>query len=273
MQVLWNKNFTNDSPWEPFYDGVFHEHDGEVRFFFTNGSGVVMLKESAEAWQTVCHINTTLPCSWMLVDSFLFLENRIRQEMPFKDKAIDLCTLQMTENIPDSVRARYNALLKPMLYYVEETVSHGEYCISHKGEWGYECTKNGEKIWQFRGYAWLYTDIHFWNDRVFFGTSGQGGYFYVLDLETGEPLTKLKTGGTEHIVQIGNLCYVLQNGKHASIVCVDLRDGKIRETLPLMGTAGYRAVIQQVGQRLHTITFNTKNGRMNSAYWSCVALP
>lgn len=198
MQLLWSRQLTDDNPSESNYDGIFYEYDGEVRFVFKNRDGLSVLTENSDAPQAICSGRIPSSRRWVLVDqqdySYLFFEDNLYRECLREDRAFDLRTLQMTHMLPQAALKDYRAAHKPMKYYEEAPFAHGEYCISHKGEWGYECSINGEKIWQFRGYAWLYTDIHFWNDRVFFGTSGQGGYFYVLDLETGEPLTKRRNG-------------------------------------------------------------------------------
>lgn len=276
MQILWSKRFAEENPWEPEYSGVFHERNGQLHFFFKGREGLSVIAEADAKATTVYSGKVSLPGQWILAASpagdFLFYQEQIFPQGLLQQRVLDLCTLQVTENVPEEAVRSYQAQVKPLYHYEEASFSSGAYCIAHKGSWGYECFRNGEPIWQFNGYAWLYTDVFFYKDRVFFGTSGQGGYFYVLDLQTGKALTKLKTGGTKHIIREGEYCYVLQNGKQCSLICVDLTDGRIRQAVQLPGAAGPSAILQRTGERLQAITFEKKNDRMRNACWTCLAL-
>ena len=54
----------------------------------------------------------------------------------------------------------------------------GEYTISHYGEWGYACKKNGQLLWKKSLKGYLYTEIILDRGNIVFGTAGQGGHFY-----------------------------------------------------------------------------------------------
>jgi hypothetical protein len=84
-----------------------------------------------------------------------------------EELALDLSAFEIT-HLPDTTE--YGRLRKPEKYYVEASFTHEGYEISHKGNFGYQCRRNGEKIWEFRSQGYLYTDICFRADRVFFGT-------------------------------------------------------------------------------------------------------
>ncbi|MBQ9746919.1 MAG: hypothetical protein IJW21_08880, partial [Clostridia bacterium] len=93
--------------------------------------------------------------------------------------------------------------LKKLYDYREEASredyvkSFGEYTvINNIGQWGYSCHKNGELIWKKSLRAYLYTEIERYGDTLVFGTDGQGGHFYGLDIETGEIRFDFNTKGT-----------------------------------------------------------------------------
>ena len=98
------------------------------------------------------------------------------------------------EDIPQNERLYYTR--KPPEHYELDDFVFGDYTIIHKGEWGYVCTKNNNVLWKksLRGY--LYTDIIRKDNRIIFGTSGYGGHFYCLDIDSGEIVFDFNTKGT-----------------------------------------------------------------------------
>ena len=172
----------------------------------------------------------------------------------------------------DSLKEVFKVLQKPEKYYEEASFTFGEYCISRKGSFGYRCTLDRKILWDFQGQGYLYTDICVLKNRAFFGTAGQGGYFYILDLQTGEPLAKIKTGGTASIVTAGNCCYVLSSGKTARLMCVSLADGSILGETVLPGKSNAYSRLDLVDGKIHAITFLYKNRFLQQAVWNCIAL-
>jgi hypothetical protein len=153
----------------------------------------------------------------------------------------------------------------------EEIYHYGGYTISHKSQWSYVCKKAGEAVWKFNGYAWRYTTMEQYGDNIYFGTAGQGGYFYLLNLHTGQPLLKLKTGGTVHIyARRDNRLYLLQQEKKVSLVCIDLSDGTILERLELPGKADQHSAIRLIGDTVHCVTFTYQGGPVKEALWNRV---
>ena len=151
----------------------------------------------------------------------------------------------------------------------DEIYYFDDYAISHKSEWSYVCKQDGKEIWTFKGYAWRYTCIERYGDNIYFGTAGQGGYFYLLNLHTGEPLVKLKTGGSVNIyARQENKLYLLQQEKKAYLVCVDLNDGTILERLELPGTVKDECAVKLIGNTVHAVTlFFHKNRSFSHACW------
>lgn len=70
--------------------------------------------------------------------------------------------------------------------------------IAEKSYRKLECTdiNTGERVWVFKFYAYLYTDIVLLNGEIFFGTAGNGGHFYGLSLADGTVKHDINTHGT-----------------------------------------------------------------------------
>ena len=141
--------------------------------------------------------------------------------------------------------------------------------ISHTSQWSMVCKRGEEKLWSFKGYAWRYTNIEKYGDNIYFGTAGQGGYFYLLNLHTGEPLLKLKTGGTVNMyARRDNKLYLLQQEKKAYLVCIDLNDGTILERMEMPGKAMAESAIKLIGNTVHCVTFfHRKEGWYSHCCW------
>ena len=263
MKLLWSKPVPMDSPWEPAYAGVFCKYEDSVNFLYKDGKNIVILAENSEHVRRIpageCSI--PLPVHWILS------ENKHQPQLFLGDELVlDISTLEIKMSMDNT---EYSKLRKPEKYYAEASFAHDGYEISHKGDFGYQCVKDGETIWEFRGQGYLYTDICFRENRVFFGTAGQGGYFYVLDLQTGEPLTKIKTGGTASFAVKDGFCYVLTNEKTAKLLCVDLKEGIYRDELELPGKASRHSRLFIEGSRLHVISFSVRKSIVQHSYWNC----
>lgn len=271
MQLNWSKVIHSADPWEPYYNGFFHKSKNCVLFFYEDNNALCALQQKEESADAIYTTGSgsilPLPAKWTVVndgdDSFLFLD---------KDNVIHLSSLETVNDLPATLLAAYQKVRKSGAYYEEAPFVLNEYCISHKGNSSYKCTKNEQLIWEFRGQAYLYTDIRRWNNRVYFGTAGNGGYLYVLDIDTGEALTKIKTGGTSAIVQNDRFCYFLGNEKTAKLFCVDLSDGKVVQEISLPGKALSESVVQQIDNQIHAITFVYKGDYLKHAVWSCISL-
>ena len=61
-----------------------------------------------------------------------------------------------------------------------------------------ECTnlETGKTLWTFTFIGYLYTDVFEYDGIIYFGTAGQGGRFYGLNLLSGEVLHEINTHGT-----------------------------------------------------------------------------
>lgn len=271
MHIVWSKYIRSDYLWEPECFGLFYKPNHEITFYFKENSNVLALSEKDNEPRIIysCfnEVRLSLPQKWAIVEDsnntfLLFSENQ----------GFNLKKNEFSYHVPIQVQAAYNRFVRPEKYYVEEAFDFGKCRIEHKGNCGYVCKTNGIPMWEFRGKAYLYTDIVQWNNRVFFGTAGNSGYFYVLDIESGKNLVSIKTGGTRSFVQLGNLCYILSNEKNAQLLCIDLSSGRTIGHCDLPGTATVNSKIAIVDNLIQTITYDFAGQIPRSAIWSCIEL-
>lgn len=238
MKLMDSVVIRHENPWEPDLDGLFLERDGTVKFVYKENQSVVAqtLAGTREIWYTAPEEKMLpLPYRWT-------------------GAAKGAAPMERLGFASDS----------EVFYFADKT-------ISHTSGWSIACRRGGERLWSFKGYAWRYTNIERYGDNIYFGTAGQGGYFYLLDLNTGEPLLKLKTGGTVNMyARRDNLLYLLQQEKKACLVCVDLSDGAVLERLELPGKAQQHSAVALIGDTVHAVTFTYKGGPVKDALWNRV---
>ena len=231
MRLIESVRIQHEDTWHAYLVGLFLERDGAAKFCYMEGDSVVAqcLDGTREVWYTAPE------------GEQLSLPNRWANACP---------------GYPPMMRTWYPC--DEEVYYFED------YSIYHTSQWSYVCRRGAEEVWRFKGYAWRYTTIERCGDNIYFGTAGQGGYFYLLNLHTGEPLLKLKTGGTIYHTRRENKLYLLQQEKKAYLVCIDLNDGAILERLELPGKATEDCVIRLIGNTVHAVTFFYTKGRTHS---------
>lgn len=274
MRLLQSKYIPSSDPWEPNFCGKFVSIKKVPCFLYKDRQTVCMLLLTSDM-PTVLSLETgknllPLPSKWVVLehDGQPFL-------MPTPNYAIDLQQEKQLLSVPGFLQADYLVHAKPEMYFETHSFVFGEYCISHKGSCGYICRKADKDIWTFAGKAYLYTDIGRWKNRIFFGTAGFGGYFYILDIDTGAPVVSIKTGGTASIVQNNNLCFIASNGKKcnsSNLLCVDMNEGKIIQELDLYGSVNEDSKLQMIDQQLHMVTFEYRGKRLQNAIWNVVSI-
>ena len=238
MKRLTSVVIRHENPWEPELDGLFIKRNGPVMFCYKENQSVVAqaLDGEREIWYTA--------------------PEGERLELPYEWTGA-------AKGVPPMVRTWRPS--EAEVYYYDG------YEISHTSQWSYVCKKAGEEVWKFKVYAWRYTTMEQYGDNIYFGTAGQGGYFYLLNLHTGAPLLKLKTGGTVYIyARRENRLYLLQQDKKAYLVCIDLNDGTILERLELPGKADQHSAIRLIGDTVHCVTFSYRGGPVKEALWNRV---
>ena len=262
--------FKNKLPnlWEPHLSGVFAYYRDAVHFHYLHNNSVYALNcVHGTIQQIATNIvgEIALPRWWILSsgqDPLLL--------MCGKELCIDLLQRKPTQVIPTVLKEEFlykyqNYELLPEKRIDIEPYTFGEYSLSAKGAWGYLCKKNGKEVWHFKGRASLATDIHFRNDSLYWGTSGAGGYFYILDLENGEAKLSLQTGGTHTFCQRGDLCYIGRRIKNkSSIACVSLAEAKVVEEFPLDGVFTEDSAIYLHHSTLYVVTFSPQGQRERS---------
>lgn len=271
MNVLWNKQIRLQNIWMPDCFGLFYKRDEIIAFFFKDRRNILSVSETDPNPQILHSLHSSetlpLPYSWEIVESskdvFLLVSD---------DRGINLRNNKFSYDIPVQLQTVYNQHKRPEKYYTEAPQHIGEFTIYHKGNCGYICKKETLKLWEFTGRAYLYTDMMRWKDRLFFGTGGNGGYFYVLNVYTGLPLLSIKTGGTRCFIQKDNLCYLLKTEKNAQLLCIDLSEGKIISQCNLPGVATINSRISMIDNIIHVITFNVSHTKTNGFTWSCVEI-
>lgn len=264
-------NITGSNLWEPALLGRFLLSGGDVKFYYKNDGklcyfsdreddpcGPFFLCDSRDVplpghWVTVKKENNT----WLLFNESL---------------ALDANSNRLVCPVPDSVLDEYLALKKPEKHLVDSSFCFDDYCISHKGQTGFLCQKDGKTVWTFQARAYLYTEIMRYKDHLYFGTAGNGGYFYLIELSTGVPLAQIKTGGTTCIEVLGNKCYILQRDQITNLICVDMDTGEITDSVPLPGKASADSRLQIIDGKVHAITFVYKNRSLHHAVWNIIDL-
>ena len=257
MNLLWSMPIPCANPWEPQFNGFFTRQNGEARFFYLD-EGVCAASRLAEQ-PHVLHIpkvaGVSLPQNWQLREDLTPPLLLLTEQ-----SALDLTALKVVKH--DQPLEKKSAYPSWQL---------DEYRFDYDAEPLLTCTKNGVKVWQFRMRAYLYTPIRQWQDLIFFGTAGHGGYLYILRRETGEIVAAIKTCGTVHIAQDEGWCYALANTPGARLLKIDLFTGIIAEEVCLPGKVQYSSLRLMDGE-VHAITYLYKAGRLAQAVWSCTSV-
>lgn len=271
MELNWVTPISCGRMWEPELDGVFVQRETGIWFYFKSLDRICLcqlVRQKSGAVQIAANVpRLALPEKWSCIDysgdKLLIIDSQKALRLA------DNCLVDLSSSLCELYASQFTRS------YVSETFNLGEYTISQRGNWGYTCQKNEEEIWRFTGKAYLYTNINRWNNRVFFGTAGFGGYFYILDVETGSPITAINTGGTRYVVHKDGFVYFLKNKEAhtlGELCCVDLLDGKIINTLSLQGTVTLHSKLQLIGDNLHAVTFNYSRGHLREAVLSCISI-
>lgn len=271
MQLLHSTPIKLNNMWEPDMFGLFSRSDNGVIFLCKCGSTLYAFVEGQSQPDFLLSFSGSmrlpLPRNWVQAESsgssFLLLSNTM---------GVNLASKQLFFPLSDDLHSEYIKKYIPSKHFDEDSFCFDDYCISHKGMSGYKCEKQGNTIWTFQGRAYLHTEIEQYHDHIFFGTAGSGGYFYVLDVNTGKTVASIKTGGTRCIERVDNRCYFLQRAGKTSVLCVDLQNGQIIDQIVLPGKASDYSRLCIVDNRLHSITFQSRDGRLSHAFWNIVQL-
>ena len=272
MKLISSREIMLDMPlWEPELFGIFKKYNDDVCFYFLNRQTLYVFSESQLMPDVLLHCPDNhffaLPYKWQWIDlhasSFLLLSESL---------GIDIIAQRLVSPLPADLLVEYKTRVFREKHFEEDNFEFNDYCISHKGTSGYRCTKLGKHLWDFQGRAYLYTEIIQYQKYVFFGTGGHGGYFYVLELDTGKVIASLKTGGTACIAQKDNLCFFLRCDGKTELVCFDLQSGQIVNSIMLSGKASLNSRLQIIDNAIHTVTFRYRKDCLQSAIWHTIQI-
>lgn len=172
-------------------------------------------------------------------------------------------------------REKYEAKHAP--YHLEcDDFIFGDYTISHYGQQGYLCRKNGSLLWKKSLKGYLYTDITLVQNNLVFGTSGQGGHFYSLNMDTGEIVFDFNTGGTSVFYNVNNRFYFCSSDrKNTQVFAID-DSGNVLEKIEMEGA--YRdgcSLLKLCDDFLCVITLKKKrkeNTELYSPIFNCIQI-
>lgn len=151
-------------------------------------------------------IGVPAPCCWKitesdggyLIDPFAYGENSLRQFCLFFDgKSIEKIKRKKG-------RERWISFQKKIFKFGNLRVK-----IAENATRKLECTniETGARLWTFTVIGYLYTDISEYDGIIYFGTAGQGGRFYGLNLLSGEVIHEVNTHGTSSFTWFNNKFY------------------------------------------------------------------
>lgn len=116
---------------------------------------------------------------------------------------------------------------------------------------------DGEEVFAVKTYPWLYTDLFFKNDKIIFGTAGNGGSINCIQDDNGAEKWRIPTdygvcyfGDYENSVIVSNI-------PKSEIIQIDIDSGNVIQTYDLCGEAIGR--IKVFGHAFYTVVLNGKS--------------
>lgn len=90
-----------------------------------------------------------------------------------------------------------------------------------------KCFKNEKQIWNLKVQGYLYTSIALLEEKfIVFGTAGQGGGFYIVEIETGNLMFHENTKGTVNYLIKNKLIYFADENNN--LVILDTNDYSVK---------------------------------------------
>ena len=165
-----------------------------------------------------------------------------------------------------------SSLRKDATHYSTDSFSFGEHIVSHKGEWGYQCHKNGQLLWTKSLKGYLFTDIELIDKNIVFGTSGYGGHFYSLNLENGNVIFDFNTKGTSQFYYDG-FFYICSRNQRCTDLLKITTTGEIVENIRLNGLYyDYECPFSKCGNILYVVTLNEIKKDVFKPIINCVTI-
>ncbi len=269
MVLKWSIQIARENRFAPTLAGLFYPINDELCFFYEHKGAVhkLILPLCADEmyWSGADNSRLPLPYHWGV-----FAENKTPYLICDERHCIDLTKSKNSAPCSQELMERYRRWRGEDTKPEERSFHFDSFTITHKGQFGYFCSENDRQCWFFRGQGYLYTEIVRWNDVIFFGTAGLGGYFYILDLKSGTPLLTLKTLGTPFILRHGEHCYIWQKGKPSRLLRVRLSSGEISAECILPDAPNDSSVMGVFQNTLYITTFTEKKGQLTGVYMNAV---
>ncbi len=183
--------------------------------------------------------------------------------------------MYLQNNGADAIKEneRQHSTRKHPKHYCDDDFIFDNYKISHQGEWGLVCSKNQETIWKKSLKGYLYTDIIKNNNRIVFGTSGYGGHFYSINIDSGKIVFDFNTKGTSSFFCANDSYYFCSKEKKTTkLLRIDF-DGNILEMIELSGVYhDYECPITMKDNLLFVVTLIEKKGESFTPIINCIAV-
>lgn len=143
------------------------------------------------------------------------------------------------------------------IYNDSKTYRFGEYEIYMFSQYTMACRngKSKEIIWKLKLGSYLYTEVKEEKGILYFGTAGNGGKFFAVNMNDGSLLYNYKTGGTENFIQYKD--YILLADIKNKPILLNKKDGTEFKKIDFGNfqiTAYQQMVI--IDDTLYTIAFN-----------------
>ena len=225
MNVLWEIDLAPiDSEWDLY--GKFFSHAASNYFLYKRNNNLELLCFSDEGivlrQNTFSNCAPDIPAFWQVSNA----DNHVI--VCGNNLAFYIDTLTLSTNPPVTILEGYRA--NPH-HLTDDSFCFGDRIISHRGAFGYRCTKVGSrnKIWDITLNGYLYRDVVFFakTNSVLFCTAGHRGSVYSVDIESGRMLFEVKTGGTKDIVIVEEALYCYRLGKAGRLLEVNLNTGVV----------------------------------------------
>lgn len=270
MRLLQKIELPSSAPWEPGYSGKFYVDRGIVRFYYMYHNDICVVDSDGEC--LIIPINSSesnlpLPDRWLILGDkngdYLFCSDHI---------AIDLKNNIQLPCIDNGLMNHYHAEWRDPMHFVQDSFLFENYELSHKGDFGYQCKRNGKLLWTFAGRGYLYSDVYRYHNLIYWCTAGYGGHFYVLSIEDGSIMLDIDTGGTASVECEGSLVYILSRKPKSEVLCIDLSSVSIIARLPIEGKVSDYSVMKLFDNKIYAVSFQYKRGALNNAILNCIAI-
>jgi hypothetical protein len=133
------------------------------------------------------------------------------------------------------------------------------YHLSYNNRSTFECfDKNtGAFKWKIRTKGFLYSEIYLKNNCLVFGTAGNGGAFYFIDLESGQVLSEFNNGDASQFAWMNDL--VILKDKKGNLVKLSPENNLVVEQLDLKEKLFYAPFLIH-NESVITTVYNKKTG-------------